>query len=257
MMKRLYPTYDPAFAEIRRIFTDRINLLCIEDAPEISILLCDEFFRSPVLTRTTADTFKKAESAVRSKPSYHCWILDLTIERHNDGLDLLRTKPSFPYCVVVSNSSSLYDATVAIRGGAFGAYDKNAAIVSNAGEFIKEICALSTLSFLLHARKPERFDMFTLLIDRCIRSQEEWGRAYYRNERSVRNICEEYSGLTARQFLYLFHTLNATLRSDCLIEGMAGYEKSAADLNENERFYKECSKYVVSRFDRVFGPKCL
>lgn len=242
---------------IHQLFTGSISLLFIEDDPQMSDLLCDEFFRSTLFTKTKVDTFGKAKSAIQSKSLYHCWILDLTLEEHNDGMKLLKYNPAFPYCVVTSSSISLYDATCAIRKGAFGAYDKNTVIAGNTDEYIKEICALSSLSFLLHAQKPERFEMFTLLLDHFICTQEEWSRIYCRNERSVRNICEEYSGLTARQFLYLFHVLTATLYSDCIMEDTVDSGDIPVHLNEQKRLYRECASYVLSRFDRVYKPKLL
>jgi len=237
----------------RQLFAGRIALLCIEDDPDITYLLCDELFCSPLFVSTKADTFEKAEAAVLSKHLHHCWILDLTLNRHNDGLDLLRKKPLFPYCVVASGSISLYDATIAMREGAFGAYDKNAIMVSNTHDFIKEVCALATLSLLLDARKPERFDMFTLLLNRFIRTQEEWSREYCLNERSVRNICEENSGLTARQFLYLYHTLNRILLDDCFVGYRSYTSENVPFSKETEDFFYSCAEYVVTHFDKVYG----
>ncbi len=248
---------DSVFGRIRRTLANRITMLCIEDDPEITALLYGEFFRSTVFNKKIADSFTKALNIVVSKEPYHCWILDLSLNRHNDGLELLKKKPEFPYCVVASGSISLYDATVAMREGAFGAYDKNTIVVSNTHEFIREVCSLATLSFLLHARKPERFDMFTLLIRNFIRSPEEWSRFFCRNERSVRNICEEYSGLTARQFLFLFHALNAIVFSDCLVKGMAGYTEAAAELDGRRAFHENCAGYVAERFEMVYGRKLL
>lgn len=237
----------------RQLFTGKIYLLCIEDDLNVAALLCDEFFSSPLFISTKVDTFEKAEGMVSSKIPHHCWILDLTLKRHNDGLELLRKNPFFPYCVVASSSVSLYDATIAMREGAYGVYDKNAVAVSHTADFIKEVCALATLSFLLHARKPDRFDMFTLLLNRFIRTQEEWSLAYCLNERSIRNICEENSGLTARQFLRLYHTINRILQADCLRMDNGNSDICKACSAENMGFYRVCAEYVITHFDQVYG----
>jgi hypothetical protein len=239
---------------LRKALTGHIKLLCIEDNIELCSLLCEDFFRSPVFCNKTATTFDAAKSAVSSKIRYHCWILDLTLEKHNDALELLKIKQNFPYCIVLSGAQSLSDATMAFREGAYGAYDKNAIFISNPHEFIKETCSLSVLSFLLNARKPDRMDMFFLLMKKHSETSEEWSRFFGLNERSIRDICEENSGLTAKQFLCFYHALKAIVLSDCLIEGLKGYDEALADLNGKKEFYEQCAEYVLHNFDTIYVP---
>ena len=144
-----------------------------------------------------------------------------------------------------------------MREGAFSAYDKKSIFTSNPHEFIKETCSLAVLSFLLNARKPERLDMYFLLLKKHIESPEEWSLKYSLNERSVRDICEEDSGLTARQFLLLFHVLNAIVFSDCLIEGMEGYNAAHTELENKKAFYRQCAEYVLRYFEAIYGPRFL
>jgi hypothetical protein len=239
---------------IRGALTGQIRLLCIEDNIELGSLLCEDFFRSPIFCNKIVTTCEAAKSAISSKIRYHFWILDLTLEKHNDALELLKIKQNFPYCIVLSGAQSLSDATMAIREGAYGAYDKNAIFISNPHEFIKETCSLSVLSFLLNARKSERMDMFFLLMKKHIETAEEWSRVFGLNERSIRDMCEENSGLTAKQFLYFFHTLKAIVLSDCLIDGMKGYDDVLADLTSKKEFYEQCAEYVIHNFDTIYGP---
>jgi DNA-binding NtrC family response regulator len=117
--------FNSFFDKIRMLFAKQINILLIDDNIQICSLLCDAFFRSQILNNRTVNTFEEARNAIFSKVCYNCWILDLTLEEHNDGLKLLKNKPNFPYRVVISGSQSLSDATTAIREGAYGAYDKN------------------------------------------------------------------------------------------------------------------------------------
>ncbi len=242
---------------MRRIFAGRINILCIEDQPEICSLLCCDFFRSPVLNKKAVHTFDTAKGSIQSKTPYHFWILDLSLERHNDGIDLLKLKQGFPFCIVISGAQSMGAATAAIKCGAYGAYDKNEIFRANPHHFIRETCALSTLSFLLDSRILEKFDMFDLLIKNCIQTPEEWSLNYCRNERTIRDICMENSGLTAKQFLCFFHALNAVIVSDCIIREMNGYDKILEVLIKNEDFYEHCSEYVLSRLENVYGPRYL
>jgi hypothetical protein len=250
-------TMESLFNQIRHIFSGHIHLLCIEDNLQVSSLLCEDFFKSSIFNNKAVNTINNARNAICSKVQYHCWILDLTLEKHNDGLELLKSKPKFPYCIVLSGSRSLSDATLSIRHGAYGAYDKNAIFTSNPHDFIKEICSLATLSFLLNAKRPERFDMFMLLVKNDIRSSDEWSNIYCVNERTVRDICEENSGLTAKQFLLFYHALNAAILSDCLIEGMAGYNYNYSVLVDKKNFYDECAEFVIHNFDTVYCQRYL
>jgi hypothetical protein len=239
---------------IRGALTGHIRLLCIEDNIELGSLLCEDFFRSPIFCHKTVTTFEAAKGAISSKIRYHFWILDLTLEKHNDALELLKIKQNFPYSVVISGAQSLSDATMAIREGAYGAYDKNAIFISNPHEFIKETCSLAVLSFLLNAKKSERMDMFFLLMKKHIETSEEWSRFFSLNERSMRDQCEENSGLTSKQFLYFYHALKAIVLSDCLINGMKGYDEVLADLTSKKEFYEQCAEYVLHNFDTIYGP---
>jgi hypothetical protein len=242
------------FGRIRGALNGHIKLLCIEDNIELGSLLCEDFFRSPIFCKKIVTTFEAAKSAISSKIRYHFWILDLTLEKHNDALELLKIKQNFPYCIVISGAQSLSDATMAIREGAYGAYDKNAIFISNPHEFIKEACSLSVMSFLLNARKSERMDMFFLLLKKHIETAEEWSRVFSLNERSMRDKCEENTGLTSKQFLCFYHALKAIVLSDCLIEGMNGYDGVVADLNNKKEFYEQCAEYVLHNFDTIYGP---
>jgi hypothetical protein len=91
----------------------------------------------------------------------------------------------------------------------------------------------------------------------CIETPKEWSIHYCRNERTIRNVCEEYSGLTSKQFLNLFHALNAAILSDCLLVNIEGYDQILEGLINNEVFYEKCCQYVLNRLDRLYGPRYL
>jgi len=248
---------DSPFDRIRRIFTNHINLLCIEDNLQINSLLCEDFFRSPIFHNKKATTVESAKSAIFSKVPYHCWILDLTLEQYNDALELLKMKRNFPFAMVISGAQSLFDAMLAIREGACGAYDKVMLFTGNPHPFVEETCALASLSFLLNAKKPERMEMFFLLLKKHIQTPEEWSKAYNLNERSIRDICEENSGLTSKQFLFFFHALYAVIVSDCIIEAMAGAAEAFSRVENKKAFYELCAEFVTDHIDTVYGPRFL
>jgi hypothetical protein len=254
---RRFPSEHSVIREIRDIFTGRINLICIDDSPQICSLLCDDIFRSPIMKKRMVHSFDCARSAIAGKTPYHLWILDITLDRPNDGLELLKLKPGFPFSVVVSGAQSMSAATDALKAGVYSAYDKNEIFWSNPHKFVREACALAALSFMLNLTILDRFAMFDLLINKRIHTPEEWSLHFCRNERTIRDTCADFSGLTAKQFLSFFHALNAAILSECLLVRFSGYDEIMEDLILHEHFYEECGAYVLAHLDIIYGPRYL
>jgi hypothetical protein len=96
--------------------------------------------------------------------------------------------------------------------------------------------------------------MYQLLLRGFIQTPEEWSALYCLNERTLRNICEEDSNLSPKQFLNLYHTLNSILVSDCLVQSMDGHEKTRETLLNRFEFYDQCADYVVRNSETIYGP---
>lgn len=246
-----------SLSEIRKLFLQHINVLFIEDHPQICRLLNDDFFCSPVFNKKEVHTLDAAKRAISGSMHFHGWVLDLTLERHNDGLELLRFKPNFPYCVVVSGAESMSDATEALKLGAYSVYDKKNIFFSDPHKFIEEVCSLSILSFLLKARKPKKFEIFQVLVRGFILTPESWSYSCWLNGRTFRRLCEEDSFVTPKQFLALFHALKAIIVSDCLLESMSGYSDAYQKLDHNREFFNQCGEFVLHHLDAIFGPRFL
>jgi Response regulator receiver domain. len=247
----------PSLAKVRQIFSRRINVLCIEDQEDICELFSESIFPSSLLNIKQVHTPEMAKTALSGNTTFHSWILDLTLQKHNDGMDLLKLKPNFPFCVVVSGAQSMDDATAAIKAGVYSAHDKKSIFTTNPHPFIAEVCALSAASFLLKGRRPARFDMYQLLLRGFVQTPEEWSANYCLNERTLRMICEDDSNLSPKQFLYLYHVLNFILVSDCLVRSMDGYEKTRGTLLNRLEFYNQCAEYVIRNHETVYGPHYL
>jgi hypothetical protein len=239
---------------MRKLFLKRLNLLIIEDHPQICRLLNDDFFCSPVLNKKEVHTLNAARKAISGSVPFHCWILDLTLERHNDGLELIRDKPNYPYCIVVSGAESMGDATEALRLGAYSVYDKKAIFISDPHKFLEEMCSLLVLSFLLKARKPKNFEIFQVLVRGFIPTSESWSYGCWLNQRTFRRLCTEDSFLTPKQFLSLFHALKALVLSDCLLEPMSGFTEALKKILDHRDFYIQCGDFVLHYLDSVFKP---
>jgi AraC-like DNA-binding protein len=259
-MKNTVSSYgDQAFpgssqTRVRELFLQRFNLLCIEDNIEICDLLCESIFPSPLFNVKPVNSPEAAKAALSGNITFHAWILDLSLKKHNDGMELLKLRPNFPFCVVLSGAQSMDDATAAIKAGVFSAHDKKSIFAFDPHPFISEVCALSAASFLLKARKPPRFDLYQLLLREFIPTPDDWSTRYCMNERTLRNICEEDSHLTPKQFLSFFHALNSLLISDCIVDSMKGSAAVRQALVDQRGFYDQCLDYVLRNIDPVYGP---
>jgi hypothetical protein len=211
--------------KIRQIWSGRINLLCIEDKIEICQLFCEEFFRSPVFSVKSVQNIEGAKQAIFSKTLYHCWILDLTLDRNNDGLELLKLKPNFPFCIVVSGAQSMDDANAAKDAGAYSVHDKNHIFRFSANTLLHEVCGLSVLSFLLKGKKPTNFELYKILLREFVKTPEDWIGKFPITDLTLRRNCLENSFVSPNQFLNLFHALNFILLSDCLINPQKIFQK--------------------------------
>jgi hypothetical protein len=246
-------TSELVLGKMRQIFFGKINLLCIDDNADICNLFCNEFFISPVLNRKSVQNIPDAKQAISGRIPYHCWMLDLTLERHNDGLELLKYKQNFPFCIVVSGARSMEDANLAKNAGAFSVHDKIKLFQFSIKNLIHEACGLSALSFLLRAKKPINFDLFKILVQEFIQTPEEWKRKFPITDITFRRICHENSLISPKQFLNLFHALNFVLLSDCLTNTAANYREISDNFFSRSDFYVKCSEYVIAHFDSIYA----
>jgi len=251
------PIDSPSLVKVRKFFSRRINVLCIEDREDICELLSESIFPSSLLNIKPVHTPEMAKAALSGNMTYHSWILDLSLQKHNDGMEILKFRPNFPFCVVVSGAQSMDDATAAIKAGVYSAHDKKNIFTTNPHPFIAEVCALSAASFLLKSRRPARFDMYQLLLRGFIQTPEEWSANYCLNERTLRLICEDDSNLSPKQFLCLYHALNFILASDCLVRSMEGYATTRETLLNRLEFCDQCAEYVVRNSETIYGPQYL
>ena len=247
------PFPDTPLGKLRELFSGHINLLCIDDDEPLCNLLCEEFFRSPIFHKKWVTAYDSARQAILGKVPYHCWLLDLTIDQHNDGLQLLQLKKNYPYCIVISGARAMTDATAAIKNGAYGAYDKTSVFTMNPNCFISEVCALSALSFLLKTRNPTRFEIYKILLSEFIRTPQEWINKSCTNECTLRKSTKDNSNLSPKQFLCMFNALYSVLMSDCLMDSFPDFVKFRDILQHHFDYYAACAEFVVSHMENVFN----
>jgi hypothetical protein len=247
-------TGHPSIIDFKKSFEGAINVLCIEDHEDFCSLLCEDILVSPLMHVKGVHSFDDAKNSLSSSRRYHSWVLDLSLERHNDGLDLLRMKNNFSYCVVLTGCNSVGDATEALKAGAYCCYDKIDLFPKKLNFAINSICGLSALSFSLKATRPSDINVFLLLLENFIRTPEEWAEKYFRTFRSIWNFCKINSELTPKQFLCLFHAIYFILLLDCLKKDFPGYEAFNNILEKRSDFYLQCVEFVLDNNDKIYTP---
>jgi hypothetical protein len=245
---------NPSIKDFRKLFAGSIRLLCIEDQKELCSLLCDEIFTSPIISAKSVHSFNDAKSAILSKRRYHIWLLDLTLERHNDGIELFYMKNNFPYSIVLTGCCSATDTSQAMKAGAYVCYDKENLFTKMINTFVNSVSNLSALSFALRASRPSGWNGFSLLLENFIQTPEEWAEHYFMTSRSIWNFCKMNSGITPNQFLYLFHALRFVLLSDCLVKNVPAYETLKETMAKSLDFYLECINFVLKNSEKVYAP---
>jgi len=245
---------NPSIKYLRDTFAGAIRLLYIEDLAALMDIVCDGMFVSPLCRCKTAFTLEEADRMLQGPKPFHCLILDLSLESHNDGLKLLVHKPYYYYCVALSGAQSMEDAAEAMKEGCHGVYDKRTVFTKNPHKFIIETCTLATLAFLLKGKKPSRPDMFDLLTQRFITSPNEWSEWYCLNSYSVRETCVMDSGLTAKQFLNIFHALRSILIFDCYVKPLNGINSHYEKCMQYAQCIEQCAEFVADNINAVYGP---
>ena len=102
------------------IFNRKINVLLVDDEPAILEIL-SSIITSTLFNFKTALTVKEAVKIIDAAEfPWHCWIIDINIERREDGFNILKRYPTFPFAIMLSGLRSMTLATKAMELGAIG-----------------------------------------------------------------------------------------------------------------------------------------
>ncbi len=243
---------NPSIKSFQKIFSGAIHLLCIEDRKDLCSILCENIFASPLISAKSVHSFDEAKSAISSSRHHHIWLLDLTLDKHNDGIELLYMKNNFPYCIVLTGSCSVADATLSMQAGAYGCYDKTNLFTKTINIFLQNVSDLAALSFSLKATRPSDWKGFSLLLNNFIQTPEEWTNYYFKTFRSVWNFCKMNSGFTPKQFLCIFHAIRFVLLSDCIFKDLPDYDAMTEALANRLDFYLESIDYVLKNSEKIY-----
>ena len=189
---------------ILNIFNKKINLLIIDDEPLI-LDLTTNLFSSPLFNITTGSTLQEALIKIDAAESpWHCWILDINIERKEDGLTILEKYPKFPFAIMLSGLRSMTIASKAMQYGAIKVYDKSPESIDL---LYDGVCKVAPLGFILDGKYSHYLPHFQLLVKNYFTNHEEWANMACISVRQLERICIMHTSLTPRFITSLYYSL--------------------------------------------------
>ena len=195
------------------VFAKKINLLVIDDEPVILDAVTG-IFSSPLFNIVTGSTIKEAFKIINeAQEPWHCWILDINIEKEGDGFDILKKHPNFPFAIMLSGLRSMTIASDAMKYGAIGVFDKDPASLDL---LFDGVCKVASLGFVLGGNGGQYLQHFILLMTNHIKNPEEWARLACISVRQLERVCAIHSTLTPRFIISLYYTLYFSLTDGSL-----------------------------------------
>ena len=152
------------------------------DTPPVSLLIVDDektvlssvaaLFSSPLWSITTAATLGGARRALgRPAKPWHCWILDVALGEHENGLELLRIRPDFKFTIVLSGLQSMTISADAMKLGATTVLDKNP---DNFDALYNQACLNAALAYLFTTVPDQYFSIFSHLASSVMTDIVQW-----------------------------------------------------------------------------------
>lgn len=189
-------------------FNKKINILTVDDEPVILDAVTG-IFSSPLFNIAIGSTVREAFRIIsKSEDPWHCWILDINIEKEGDGFDILKKYPNFPFAIMLSGLRSMTIASDAMKYGAIGVFDKDPASLDLLHD---GVCKVASLGFILGGKGGQYLEHFQLLMTNHIKNPEEWANLACISIRQLERVCTIHSSLTPRFIISLYYTLYFSL----------------------------------------------
>lgn len=235
------------------IFTKTVNVLVIDDDPQIGEILVNDLFVSPLLNLIYAKSYNDALHEISSfNGCWHCWIVDINLKEQNDGSSLLDRFPNFDYAIIFSGASTLETASNALKKGAIAAFSKDPAFLFYSDAFYNEVCKVSALSFILKGEHNEHSHVFQPLFSNTITSVEEWANQIHLSQRQLQRICDLYVPFAPRMLLPLYHSIYYLIRDPFFTENFETPTAEDIRIKNNNEFYFSCIDSVHNKLDTTY-----
>lgn len=188
-------------------FQSKFNLLVVDDYPAMGNAIVD-LCGSSLYLKTLAASAAEARGRIAEKSRWHCWVLDIAMEKKESGLELLSSYSNFPFIIMLSGMRSMHMASRAMQLGAYKVYDKNP---QHFLDLHKDINTLSALSWILQGVGTKYLPQFLLLSEKEINTTDTWAMHACMTVRQLERITTLHSNLTPRYIPALFYTLQFLL----------------------------------------------
>ena len=229
---------------LSEVFQKSVNLLIVDDYPIMCNAIVD-LFSSPLFNIDTAASAREARTVIARKKTWHCWILDISLEEEHSGIDLLSENPQYPFAIMLSGMRSMSIASKAMQVGAYKVFDKDPQLLP---VLHSDVCNLAAMSYVLNGTGTKYFSLFFLLAQMNIDSAETWANNACMTVRQLERICSLHSHLTPRFIIPFFYTLKLLLQLEI---------KSSIDefLQEEEKTapYRQHIDFVNRHLDTIIA----
>jgi CheY-like chemotaxis protein len=241
------------YKSIIDVFNKKINLLVIDDEPIVLDVVVN-MFPSPLFNINTGSSLEQAYQKIdEAEEPWHCWILDINIGDGENGLDILKRHPKFPFTIMLSGLGSMTTATQALQNGAMKVFDKTPDSLDLLHE---EVCKVSALGFILGGTETQYLSNFTLLKENRFLSPVEWANRAFVTVRQLERICASHSPLSPRYFISFFYTIYYILSKveEISLEPLETSEsESNTDINN---FYQTHVNFVSKNIEKYQQLLC-
>ncbi len=229
-------------------FNKKINLLIIDDE-SIVLDVITSIFSSPLFNiytgSTVAQAFKQIDSA--EKP-WHCWILDINIGEREDGVDIVRRYPEYPFALMLSGLRSMTKASQALQSGAMKVFDKTPESLDLLHD---EVCKTAALGFVLGGKRTQYLKNFTLLMENLFTTPAEWAESKYITVRQLERICSTHSMLSPKYCMSLYYALYYILSKDEDISLNPSNTSGETSDKNQDALFRPYIEFVSKNLDKI------
>ncbi len=155
----MIPSY---FTDAITLFRGKVKLLILDDNASLCKSL-RAIFASPLFNISTATSLDQANWII-GKPNnqWHCWIVDVDLGGGQNGLDIFKQRPKFPFAIVLSGLRSMGISSDAMKLGARIVLDKTP---DSFDKLYDEVCKNAALGYVLSGKSTPQINTFLLLQD--------------------------------------------------------------------------------------------
>jgi hypothetical protein len=227
---------NPVLNELSRFYSKRVNLLIVEDEPEILSWL-GEIFLIPSINVSIAKTLDEAKALINSSGiTWHCWIIDMCLgDRKNAGLELIEESNNFPFSIVYSGIQSMECASRATQVGAAAVIDKGNKSIE---KLIDAVCRIAPLAFICKNSAHKNKETIFLLQKHQFLQPQEWADKAGISLRHLQRICALHTTIQPSFIIPFYYGTRLFLSSNLS-------KNETLQKSEELRFQQDCSAFIL------------